>query len=405
MEQPIKVLWISLNAPTERSGKAGGNTFNYYFKSFYEDDRFEVKLIAANIDNPPIYKMHEGDYFILERKPGLSGKLSRLSSLESIYNPWNRNANLISNQFEGFVKAKIRELLSNEFYPEVVILEWTQCVVLADLIRKMLPHAKLVASEHDVTFVGYERKITYYRGLQRLLWIHKARWEKKIEILSLQKCDLILPHNPDNIQLLETYGIPKKQCKWLVPYYNDMSNIVHKSEGSVDVLYYGAMSRPENYLSAIWFVNEVLPLLDNTIIRFVILGSNPTKELKELESSNVHVTGFVDSVEPFFENSLCLVAPLVLGAGIKVKILEALSSGIPVLTNNIGIEGIPAKDRVDYYHCEKPSDYANVIKSLLSGEMGLSGKEFITHYYSVEKSVMEYKRSIVDLSVSRNRSV
>lgn len=400
MEQPIKVLWISLNAPTERSGKAGGNTFNYYFRSFYEDGQFDVKLIAANIDNPPIYQMREGDYFILERKPGLIGKLSRLSSLESIYNPWNRNANLISNQFVRFVKDKIRELLSSEFYPKVVILEWTQCVILANIVHAMLPNAKLIASEHDVTFVGYERKTSYYKGLQKLIWNHRARWEKRIELSSLNKCDLILPHNPDNIDLIVSNGIPKKRCQWLVPFFNDMGKIIRKRGVSTDILYYGAMSRPENYLSALWFANEVLPLLKDINIRFVILGSNPTKELKELESNRVHVTGFVDSVEPYFENSLCLVAPLVLGAGIKVKILEALSSGIPVLTNSIGIEGIPAKNGADYYHCEKPMDYVEVIRDLLSGKLGLSGKEFIANNYSVKNSLKKYKRSVKNLTAS-----
>ena len=82
------------------------------------------------------------------------------------------------------------------------------------------------------------------------------------------------------------------------------------------------MSRPENYLSAIWFIDNVMPLLKSDNYRFVILGSRPPEELKKRECTKIVITGFVESIVPYFEKSMCMVAPLVLGAGIKVKIIE-----------------------------------------------------------------------------------
>ena len=70
----------------------------------------------------------------------------------------------------------------------------------------------------------------------------------------------------------------------------------------------------------------------------------------------ITVTGFVKEISKYFEQSLCLVAPLVLGAGIKIKVLEAMSAGLPVLTNQIGIEGIPAQNGIHYYYCERPQE-------------------------------------------------
>ena len=84
-------------------------------------------------------------------------------------------------------------------------------------------------------------------------------------------------------------------------------------------------------MSALWFIDNVLPLLSDIDIRFVVLGSNPTEELKAKESARVHVTGFVDAVEPYFEKSMCLVAPLVLGAGIKVKVNADGYEVLPVI--------------------------------------------------------------------------
>ena len=61
------------------------------------------------------------------------------------------------------------------------------------------------------------------------------------------------------------------------------------------------------------------------------------------------------------------------GAGIKIKVLEAMSAGIPVLTNEIGIEGIPAVDGHDYLHCESNEDFVHGIQALM-GNMALAYK-------------------------------
>lgn len=397
----VKILWISLNAPTSKSDKAGGNTFNYYFRSFYNDDRFEVKVIAQINNGLPLMPLQNGDYFYLHRKSGIAAKMQRLSSIESKFNPWNRNANLISNQMESFVKDKIRYLKRQGFEPDIVILEWTQCVVLAREVKKLCPSARIVASEHDVTYVGYSRKVEYYSGISKWIWKFKYKWERKIELRALQECDLILPQNADNKKILAKEEIPENRIQWLVPYFNDLSKC-ERNPNERDILFFGAMARPENYLSAIWFIDNVMPLLEDMNIRFVILGSNPPNELKRLESNRILITGFVDSIVPYFENAMCLVAPLVLGAGIKVKIIEALSSGIPVLTNDIGIEGISAKDGQEYIHCTSPQEYECAIRKIFDdpsiGErMCTNAKAFIEQNYSINSSLTKYKDRLIRL--------
>ena len=395
MDKKISILWISLNAPTKKADKAGGNTFNYYFSKFYNDERFDVKVIAQINNSLPLMELKEGDYFYLKREPGLKHKLKKLSSIESKYNPWNRNANLLSNQMETFVHDRINELLSAGFKPEIVILEWTQCVVLARKIRKWLPESRIVASEHDVTFIGYERKAEYYTGFKRAVWNQKAKHEKKVEVESLKACDLILPQNSDNIDILRKDGVEGPEIQCLTPYFNSMVCCPRVPNGK-DILFFGAMNREENYLTAQWFIENVMPRLKDMDIRFIVLGGNPPQELKALECDQIHITGFVDAIEPYFESAVCFVAPLVLGAGIKVKILEALSSGIPVLTNDIGIEGIPAKKNVEYIHCSSAEEYEKSIRNVFehgewAQQIGEKAKDFISEQYSLEKSLNQYR--------------
>ena len=172
-----------------------------------------------------------------------------------------------------------------------------------------------------------------------------------------------------------------------------------RNSNNRDILFFGAMSRKENYLSAKWFVENVLPRLSDLDIRFVILGGNPPDFIKEYESQRVHITGFVDSIDSYFSDSLCFVAPLLLGAGIKIKVLEALSSGIPVLTNDIGIEGIPAQDGREFYRCLSAEDYEHRIRQIYDHnfneiDMEQNAKYFVEREFSYESFSKIYRDKI-----------
>ena len=111
-----------------------------------------------------------------------------------------------------------------------------------------------------------------------------------------------------------------------------------------------------------WILNKYYYFFYN--LHFYIIGGNPHQSLFKYESERIHITGFVDSIDFYFSNCIALVVPLLLGAGIKVKVLEAMSAGVLVLTNDIGIEGIPAKDGEHYFHCESATDYKNLLNKL-----------------------------------------
>lgn len=399
-----QVLWISMFAPIKANASAGSQTFHFYFQKFHGDSEFDVRLIScAKYKEKEAVERELGDVkksIIYWNHPNES-KIRKILNIESKGNLFNRNANLISNTNESDIFKTIKEWKKAGYCPNVVILEWTNMVMLANKIKKIFPKCKVVASEHDVTFVRLEREYKAKSGVGRLRAYIKYLWEKSREINALSVCDLILPQNPDNMELLSQNGLDSEKMQWLIPYFNNMTSITRNSNQK-DILFFGAMSRPENSLSAIWFIDNVMPLLQDLDVRFVILGSNPPSELKEKESEKIHITGFVDSIEPYFAASMCLVAPLVLGAGIKVKMLEALSSGIPVLTNEIGIEGIPAVAGRDYFYCESPEEYAAILRKIYSADMKTSeiesnAKQFIAQNYSIQKSYECYKSTLIEM--------
>lgn len=402
MENKIKILWLSVHAPVSIAPAAGDQTFNYYFKKFLKDDLFDLRLISCGkyaqkdiVEREVEFIKH---HIIYWNSPHINIR-RKIYNIESRLSPFNRNANLISNADVSKMKRLMKIYKKEGYSPDYIIMEWTEVVMIAKEVRQIFPDSKLIASEHDVTFVGYERKLEFYTGIKKLKWKFKYLYEKKKEIEALSYCDIILPHNAENKSILVNEGIEENKIFWLEPYYKNM-NLCQRAANKKDILFFGAMSRLENSLSAIWFIEKVMPLLEDENLRFVILGGNPPEELTSLESDRIHVTGFVDLIEPYFQESICFVAPLVLGAGIKVKILEALSSGIPVLTNEIGIEGIPACPQKDFHYCREPEEYASVIRRILKGEIDVeeiskNAKEFMKINFSPQRSFDKYKDLLI----------
>ena len=280
-------------------------------------------------------------------------------------------------------------------FPQLIIMQWTQIVFMIDYVKDFFPNAKIIAVEEDVSFLNFERRIDMEKGkIGKVIANYRYHNMKKRELAVLNKADIVVNNNHKDLLLLEKEGIPKKKLRELPVFFKSYDYLKRK-EPTNELLFYGAMARPENYKSAIWFIENVMPLLSDLDVRFVIVGARPDKSLLTYASDKVEITGFVDKVDPYFERCLCLVAPLVLGAGVKVKILEAMSSGIPVVTNHIGIEGIYAEDGKHYIHCEKPGEYAKYIHKLLKDyeKNATSGKKFIEENYDLEKAFTEFMES------------
>lgn len=392
-----KILWISQHASYPRAKEAGQNTFHYYFKNFLDSRKYEITLIAFDdaFNEESAEKENAGiEHYIFYKHENLADNLKRIINLESKYNPWNRNGNIISNYTKYKILQVIHGLQKRGYSPDIVIFEWTEMVVLISEVKKIWPNSRCIASEHDLKYMNFYRYYKEESGISKKIWGLKYQNCKKHEIAALMQCDLIMSHNPDYKKNMVRAGIPKNKIRWLVPYYNNLENVERTPENH-DVLFFGAMNRPENYRSAIWFIENVMPLLKETNLRFIVLGAHPSAELLRYKSDKVIITGFVDDIKPYFEKSLCFVAPLLLGAGIKVKVIEALTSGIPVLTNDIGIEGIHAVDRKEYIHCVTVEDYEKTITYLYNHieegmQIGFQGKKKALKLFNLKDSLARY---------------
>lgn len=400
-----KLLFISMCLPFSRASNAGGKTLDFYINAFTSDDANEVRIIAKVLpsEEKELKNINKKAKLYPVSRPKNKIRLvaSYIKSVNSKINPFYRYGNSLTKDIYIQIEKRIRQLKKENYYPDVIFLEWTQMVLFIDTIKKYYPLAKYIASEVDVSYLGkYRKAISINNCLKKGIYLKAYSNFKENELIAVDKCNLVIVQNNKDKNLLIRDGINGDKIHEIVPYYDNYS--IKRYPNKKDIIFYGAMNRIENSLSAEWFIDEVMPLLVEYNVRFIVIGNKPPKSLTSRQSDRVVVTGFVQDPSVYFKDAMCLVAPLLLGAGIKVKILEALSAGLPVLTNDIGIEGIKAINGIDYIHCNTPEEYMKSIVKLIEDDslskfISINANNCISNNYNLSESSKLYSERIKSL--------
>jgi glycosyltransferase involved in cell wall biosynthesis len=115
-------------------------------------------------------------------------------------------------------------------------------------------------------------------------------------------------------------------------------------DSSRELLFFGNYTHPPNIDGALWLGREIMPILRERCpgVRLSLVGAWPPAGVRELSSSDVRVEGVVDDLTPYFERAAVVLAPLRIGGGMRMKVLEAMAFARAVVTTPRGAEGIAA---------------------------------------------------------------
>lgn len=121
-----------------------------------------------------------------------------------------------------------------------------------------------------------------------------------------------------------------------------------KPSAEPTVLFIGNFKWLPNRDAAYFLAKEIWPKIAAAIpgARLLIIGRNPTREIEKLAGDRIIVNGEVADIRRAFARAAVLLAPIRNGRGTKYKVLEAMASGLPVVTTKLGIEGIEAQGSV-----------------------------------------------------------
>lgn len=234
---------------------------------------------------------------------------------------------------------------------------------------------RIVLHEHNAEYVMWRRFAAIENNvLRKVAAIAESVRIKAYESRICERSHTVLAA-PNDIEALTSIGIPRSKFIETLHLGDEkllLSPEIIFSKTQPYLLYVGSLGWEANRDGLLWFLKEVWPLVaaKHVGVQFLIIGRNASSEIAVEVSrlTGVALLGFVDDLEPYYAQSRVFIAPLRFGSGIKVKVINALCRGLPVVTTSIGAEGLHVESGHEMFIADSPGEMANDIGALLANE-------------------------------------
>jgi len=280
---------------------------------------------------------------------------------------------------------------------DVVQIEGIELAPYLDVVRAAPQDALVVFDDHNCEYVLQERTFltdlyspTRWSGAAYsfVQWQRLRRYEARIcqeadRVLAVSEADAAALR--DLVPGLEVQVIPNGID---TDAYRASRRDVDESDGH-RLVFTGTMDFRPNVDAVLWFAKEVLPLVRAEVpkVRFDVVGQRPHRRLSPLAGDpSIRLTGWVEDVKPYFERATVYVAPLRMGGGTRLKLLEAMSMEKPIVATSLGAEGYPVENGRELLLADDPGEFAKAVVSLLHDrarrlELGRTARAFVEEEY------------------------
>ncbi len=261
------------------------------------------------------------------------------------------------------------------------VLDITDCKTLMLRRKYFLNRNKLSKCQILKDRVGYYRARRYERRIMRY-------FDACVTVSEIDR-SVFKSLSPDaNISVIPN-GVNTS-------YFRPLQDV---SEDLPSLVFSGNMNFPPNVDAVLYFYNYIFPLIKDSIhnVHFYIVGSSPVEDIKQIsDDKNVTVTGYVDDIRQSISKASIIICPMRLGAGIKNKILEAMSMQKPIVSTSLGAQGINVSNGEDILLADSPKEFADKVVELLNNQslrqqIALNGRKLVERDYTWEMVGKKYE--------------
>lgn len=293
--------------------------------------------------------------------------------------------------FQG-AKKIIKEMLEDEKYELVHFLTFYPAVYLPFV--KSLGYKTLMGND-NIEHRLYQR----YADQQKFL---PLRWLLAVDIFKIKKFEEKLWKLADvNVALSEgdakaVSKVTGKKCPVVQNAVDTVSFSEISKEPHEDLvcLFVGDFTYRPNQDAVRWLIETILPTINNqqSTSNLLLVGRNPTDYIKNLASEDITVDDGVEDIRDAYAKADIFVVPLRVGGGTRLKILEAMAAGLPIVSTTVGAEGLDVTDGENILLADEPQEFAEQIATLLNNpalrdKIGNAGRLLVRQKYDWKQSV------------------
>ena len=396
----MKILFIPKVFPHSRI--VGGPIIIYNRVKYLSADH-EVHLLSFIREEQKQYIDTVGKYCKRVEHVPYPAKRGILRNIFDFF--FSARPNYMLQEYSREMEQKVGEMVSQENY-DVVISEFTMMAQYLYKNKYIPKSTKKVMSVHECYTVArlklMKKQPFSWDAVKAFFYYVRLR---PYEFKMYADDDLTLTLTPEGREEVLHYN--KNLLVKIVPHGVDVDFFKpdkRKPEKNA-VMFLGNFGHKPNVDAVVYFYTEILPLIREKIkdVKFYIVGQKPPQEILDYaEEDKVIVTGFVESVKPYFDRSLVSVIPVRLGGGFRGKSLEAMASGVPVVSTSLGVQGVDGKDGEQFLLAETAQEFADKVSLLLTDEilhkkLAENGRKLMLEKYSWQKGVEVLEQTLKEL--------
>jgi len=367
----MKLLFITPYLPSEKSGHAGAKLIyqniislsklhQVSLATFIDSNEENMLSVLANngIDVHPVNYPRNQKSILGKLVSGFRNIVPAVSYL------MGKEPFFFAKYNKKRMRSLISQLLSNNNI-DLIQVEYNVMHHYSDLFVNI----PSVLVFHDISTKLYERGKNLGIKTDRRLY----NIAKKIEVGIANKFDSIVTLTEEDKLYLINLGYNKEICV-IPPQINVVSNIdIPKKPNTI--CFVGSYNRQPNVRAVEVLINDIYNNIDFPVELNIVGKSLPKYLQKEIRNTEgINYLGFIDEIDEFIKTQMLMVAPIQLGAGLKMKIPHSLANGTPVITTPIGAEGIDIGSENGLWVCDGIEMIIIKINSLLGRQPILIGR-------------------------------
>jgi glycosyltransferase involved in cell wall biosynthesis len=353
-----KILFFMPDNPLKKN--AGNKIRAMSFLSYFKSRGFQVHFVSeyswGEWDEEQIGQFRDSGYAdqttVLKRKASKRNLLYYFFCYKLPNFFYERKWGILPASFPEMVTIRLKRafnhiLKNNEFdYIFINYASWSTLIHNNEFIG----NAKTVLDTHDLLSAQYAHK--YNLG---------ASFQEEMRRLSL--FDSVFAISAEEHYIFEQFS---KTSVSLVPMMisSPAASQIPVYDRTFDIIYV-ASSNPHNVAAAGWFMDKVYPLLPPSV-KICIIGQ-VTKFITGAYA-NITMVPYADELDPYYQDTKIAICPMLSGTGTKIKVIEAISYGLPVVCNTRGVDGLINKINNGCLVSDTPEGFKDHILSLLNHE-------------------------------------